>query len=51
MPYDHAYRDMIPLPPDYNKVPLEHLQSMINSGEEIYIPENNFDFTATTTII
>ena len=50
MPYDHAFRDMIPLPPDYNKIPLENLQSMENSGEEIKIPSTDLNFTATASV-
>lgn len=38
MPYDHSLRDMIPLPPDYNKIDAHNLQSMINSGLDL-----NFD--------
>ena len=44
MPYDHAFRDMIPLPPDYKKISLE------NFGEEIKITSNDLHFTATTSV-
>lgn len=43
MPYDHAFRDMIPLPPDY-------IKKSLNSDEEINIPSNDQVFTATTSI-
>jgi len=44
MPYDHSLRDMIPLPPDYNKIDAHNSQSMINSGldlnfDEVEIPK------------
>jgi len=35
MPYDHSLRDIIPLPPDYNKIDIHNSQSMINSGLDI----------------
>lgn len=46
MPYDHSLRDMIPLPPDYNKIDAHNLQSMINSGldlnfDEVEIPKEH----------
>lgn len=46
MPYDHSLRDMIPLPPNYQKVDIDHSQSMINSGldlnfDEIEIPQEH----------
>jgi len=46
MPYDHALKDIIPLPPNYQKVDINHSQSMINSGldlnfDEIEIPQEH----------
>jgi len=35
MPYDHALKDIIPLPPDYNKVDLSSINTMI---DQIDIP-------------
>jgi len=35
MPYDHALKDIIPLPPDYKKVDLSSIDTMI---DEIDIP-------------
>ena len=47
MPYDHALRDIIPLPPDYTKVDINNSQSIINTGEEISIPEEEREFSFT----
>ena len=30
MPYDHALKDIIPLPPDYNRVDLSSINTMID---------------------
>ena len=51
MPYDHALKDIIPLPPDYKKTPITNIQSMLNSGEEISIPEDSrqLEFTYSIT--
>lgn len=52
MPYDHAYRDMIPLPPDYDKVDINNAQSIMNKGEdfayeEVKIPDPQQQFSFT----
>ena len=46
MPYDHSFRDIIPLPPNYKKVDIHHSQSMINSAldldfDEVEIPQQH----------
>lgn len=46
MPYDHALRDMIPLPPDY-MIDMNNSQSIINTGEEVLIPEEEREFSFT----
>lgn len=56
MPYDHAFRDMIPLPPDYNKVDNHHSQAMINSGldfnyDTVEIPKENRQLVFSYEII
>lgn len=44
MPYDHALRDIIPLPPDYKKVDIHPYQSTISNNldlNEIEIPQQH----------
>lgn len=52
MPYDHSYRDMIPLPPDYDKVDIHNVQAIMNKGEnfayeEVRIPNQQQEFSFT----
>lgn len=52
MPYDHRLKDMIPLPPDYKKVDIHSVQSIINNGEdftyeEVKIPDSQQQFSFT----
>lgn len=56
MPYDHSLRDMIPLPPNYQKVDINNSQSMINSGldlnfDEIEIPQEHRQLVFSYDII
>ena len=52
MPYDHGFKDMIPLPPDYQKVDYSDSDTIINDEngidyEEITIPYNQQEFSFT----
>lgn len=52
MPYDHRLKDMIPLPPDYKKVDIHNIQSIMNKGEdfayeEVKIPDSQQHFSFT----
>lgn len=39
MSYDHAFRDVIPLPPNYNLIDINSSQSMISSDLDIYLSD------------
>lgn len=50
MPYEHSFRNIIPLPPDYSIVDTPSNRPIINN-EEVVIPKNQrtFNFTYSTT--
>ena len=38
MYYDHNYQDVIPLPPDYDKISLNHIKHMFDTEDNISVP-------------
>lgn len=47
MPYDHALKDVIPLPPDYNKVDFSQRNAIIDQVRSVSIPDHQREFSFT----
>jgi len=47
MPYDHALKDVIPLPPDYNKVDFSQRNIIIDQVRSVSIPDHQREFSFT----